>query len=115
MIYFLETELNKKKSLKHALINLYGIGKFQNNFFCKKLGISENFKVYDLSNEQTNELLIIIKNSKLVITTELKKVNVLLLKKLISIKAFKGLRKLKGFPVRGQRTHTNAKTSKYVK
>ena len=42
----------------------------------------------------------------------LKKLQVLFLKKLINIKAYKGLRKILGLPIRGQRTHTNAKTSR---
>ena len=43
---------------------------------------------------------------------DLKKQHSLLLRNLVEIKSYKGLRRLKGLPVRGQRTHTNCKTSK---
>ena len=46
------------------------------------------------------------------ITDKLKKLQVFALKNLVSIKCYKGIRKIQGLPVRGQRTHTNAKTSK---
>ena len=46
------------------------------------------------------------------ITDKLKKLQVFALKNLVSIKCYKGIRKIQGLPVRGQRTHTNAKKSK---
>ena len=52
---------------------------------------------------------------ELKITSELKKSQVFALKKLVDIKSYRGLRKIRGLPVRGQRTHTNAKTAKQYK
>jgi small subunit ribosomal protein S13 len=49
------------------------------------------------------------------IASDLKKSKLLNSKKLISIKSYKGLRRNQGLPVRGQRTHTNAKTAKKIK
>ena len=46
------------------------------------------------------------------INNELKKSRSLTLKTLVSIKSYKGLRRVRGLPVRGQRTHTNAKSAK---
>ena len=56
-----------------------------------------------------------IEKSKLILTNELKKFQSLSLRTLIDIKSYKGLRRLKGLPVRGQRTHTNGKTPKKMK
>ena len=52
-----------------------------------------------------------IENANLVINSNLRKSKTILLKKLIQIKTYKGIRRLRGLPVRGQRTHTNAKTA----
>ena len=112
MIYLLETELPKNKPILFALTKVYGIGKKQSSIICKKLGFSTNCKVIELSHEQTNELIKLIENSNLVLSNDLKKLQVLFLKKLINIKAYKGLRKILGLPIRGQRTHTNAKTAR---
>ena len=46
---------------------------------------------------------------------EFHKFRLLINKKLVNIKSYKGFRKLKGLPLRGQRTHTNAKSSRKVK
>ena len=50
-------------------------------------------------------------NSNLLINSNLKKEKIILAKKLVQIKAYRGIRRLRGLPIRGQRTHTNAKTA----
>ena len=79
---------------------------------CKKLGFSKNLKVKNLSREQIIKLIKTIELSDLVISSDLKKLEDLNTKKLISIKSYKGFRRKQGLPVRGQRTHTNARTSR---
>ena len=112
MVYLLENDLKKDKPLYIALQNIYGIGKKQAIYFCKKLGLSTNLKVHELSTLQKNKLERFIENSDLKINSDLKKFNVSINKKHLIIKSYKGLRKYRGLPVRGQRTHTNAKTAK---
>ena len=68
-----------------------------------------------MSFDQINKLIKSIERSDLVITSELKKLQSLFLKNLVNIKSYRGLRKIQGLPVRGQRTHTNAKTAKKTK
>jgi small subunit ribosomal protein S13 len=46
---------------------------------------------------------------------DLKKSKLLVIKKLTSIKSYRGLRRTQGLPVRGQRTHTNSKTSRKIR
>lgn len=112
MVYIFETEILNSKPVKFSLQNIYGLGKYQTNFICKKLGFTKNCKILDLSNEQITKMIKLIENTDLKITSELKKFQIFNLKKLIEIKSYKGLRRIQGLPVRGQRTHTNAKTVK---
>ena len=115
MVYLLETKLNDNKSIFSALISIYGIGKSNAFSICKKLGFSENLKVKNLSEDHIKKLLKLVENSNLLITSDLKKTKSLILKNLIFIKSYRGLRKIKGLPVRGQRTHTNGKTARRIK
>ena len=112
MIYLAETELSKNKPVIFALADIYGIGHSTSKLICKKLGFSINLKVKDLSEEQTEKLLEITKSLKLILAGDLRKLKLLNSKKLVDIKSYRGLRRVKGFPVRGQRTHTNAKTAR---
>ena len=112
MIYIFETEILNSKPVKFSLQSIYGLGKYQTNFICKKLGFSKNCKVNNLSNEQIVKMIKVIENANLKLTSELKKLQIFNLKMLVEIKSYKGLRRIQGLPVRGQRTHTNAKTVK---
>ena len=115
MTYILETKLQDNKYLYFALQTIYGINQTQSFLLLKKLGFSKNIKVKDLSENQIKKLLFLVEKSNLVITSELKKKKNLNLKTLISIKSYRGLRKIKGLPVRGQRTHTNGRTVRRVR
>lgn len=112
MIYLFESEIPENKSIFFSLKYIYGLG--QNNSFlvCKKLGFSKNLKIKNLSKEQTNKLVKVIESLNLPLASELKKSNLLTAKRLISIKSYRGLKRSQGLPVRGQRTHTNARTAK---
>ena len=112
MLYLLETKLFEKKSIFFALTQIYGIGKSTAFLICKKLGFSVNLKVKDLTQEQIVEILQVVELLNLTLNNELKKFKSLTLKKLITIKSYRGLRRVRGLPVRGQRTHTNAKSAK---
>jgi small subunit ribosomal protein S13 len=112
MIYLLETKLHENKSVLFALTNIYGIGKSTASLICKKLGFSINLKIKDLTQEQTVEILHVVELLNLTLNNELKKFKSLSLKNLISIKSYRGLRRVRGLPVRGQRTHTNAKSAR---
>ena len=111
-MYLLETELTENKSIFLALKNVYGIGKSKSFFVCKKLGFCFNLKVKELTEDQITKLLKLIESSNLTITSDLKKLKQLVTKKLVTIKSYRGLRQINGFPARGQRTHSNGKTAK---
>lgn len=112
MIYLFESELSEKKSVFFSLTDIYGIGRSNASFVCKKLGFSKNLKFKNLSKEQINKLIKIIESLNKELASDLKKSEILRIKTLVSIKSQRGLRRIKGLPLRGQRTHTNAKTSK---
>jgi small subunit ribosomal protein S13 len=112
MIYIFETEILNFKTIQFSLQKIYGLGNYQTNKICKQLGFTKNLKTNKLTNDQIFKLIKTIESSNLKITDKLKKLQVFALKNLVSIKCYKGIRKIQGLPVRGQRTHTNAKTSK---
>jgi len=112
MLYIFESELPESKSVNCSLRYIYGIGKFQSKLICKKAGLSLNYKTKNLKPKQKTLLIKIIKNLSLPISSDLKKIIALNNLRLTSIKSYKGLRKKNGLPIRGQRTHTNAKTAR---
>lgn len=112
MVYLFESELPENKSVFLSLMHIYGLGKFHSSLICKRLGFSKNLEVKNLSKEQVNKLIKTIEHLNINLASDLKKSKILSTKRLISIKSYKGLRKARGLPIRGQRTHTNAKTSK---
>ena len=112
MLYIFDSELPQNKSILFAMVSIFGIGKFHAYSLCNKLGFSKNLKVKNLSKEQITKLIKLIELSNKTIGNDLKKLRLLKAKKLLSIKSYKGLRRRHGLPVRGQRTHTNARTSR---
>ena len=114
MIYILETELPENKSIYFSLTKIFGIGKFQSVLICKKIGLAYNSKLSKLTSNQIIKLVKLIENSSLLINSNLRKYKITLINKLIQIKTYKGIRRLHGLPIRGQRTHTNAKTASKI-
>ena len=115
MVYIFETELPKEKSVLFALQKIYGIGYFSSKKICRNLGFLINMKIKNLNDLQLFKLVQNIENLKFIITNDLKKQILINNLKYVSIKSYRGLRKLQGLPIRGQRTHTNAKTARRVK
>ena len=115
MVYILETELLENKSVYFSLTKVFGIGQSQSFLICKKLGLAYNCKLSKLTPDQIIKLIKFVENLNLLINSNLKKSKIMIAKKLVQIKTYKGIRKLRGLPVRGQRTHTNAKTSSKIR
>lgn len=111
-MYILETKLTKTKSIFFTLSKIYGIGNFRSFLICKKLGFSKNLKLKQLSEDQILKSIKLIESLKFSIASDLKQFRISVIKKLVFLKSYKGIRRIKGLPVRGQRTHTNAKSVK---
>jgi small subunit ribosomal protein S13 len=112
MVYILETEILENKPIIFSLGSIYGIGSAQSRMLCRKLGFSENLTLSNLTKEQLSMLVKVIQESGLILTTDLKKLQLKLLQQKVEIKSYKGLRRIRGLPVRGQRTRTNARNAK---
>lgn len=113
MIQVFNAELIKSKPVVFALLYVFGIGRTRSEIMCKKLGFLPNLKVKDLTKKQLSSLLLLItdfsKNFNL--ADDIKTIDTKFKKILISIGSSRGIRLKKGLPVRGQRTHSNAKTA----
>ena len=113
MVYLLETEISNTKQIRKSLRGIYGLGKKNTKLICNKLGLAKNVNISELSRFQVNKITEHIETFKIPVTSNLKKTQSLATKNLINIKTVRGLRRLRGLPVRGQRTHTNAKNARF--
>lgn len=111
MVHIFGITMNANKRLPYALQAVYGLGNKRVSDICSYMGISEKLRISDLSDAQISKMCRFIEQSYL-IETELRKNQSYNLKRLLDIKSYRGLRHVHGLPVRGQRTHTNAKTQK---
>ena len=94
-----------------ALTYIYGIGKKFSNDICTKLSISKNTRVISLTeNENLKIREFIDKNYK--VEGDLRREVSLNIKRLVDLATYRGSRHKKKLPVRGQRTHSNARTRK---
>lgn len=114
MLYIFNKTISDSKSILYSLTILYGINKYQSKKICKNIGINPQITLNKLKNNHVNRLINYI-NKNLKVEQLLKKLKNERLNELIEIKSNRGIRQSQGLPVRGQRTHTNAKTSKKLK
>nr|YP_010508001.1 ribosomal protein S13 [Phytophthora ilicis]UXG56338.1 ribosomal protein S13 [Phytophthora ilicis] len=114
MLYIFNKTISDSKSILYSLTILYGINEFQSKKICKNIGINPQITLNKLKNNHVNRLTGYI-NKNLKVEQLLKKAKTERLNELVDIKSNRGIRQSQGLPVRGQRTHTNAKTSKKIK
>jgi small subunit ribosomal protein S13 len=113
MLRILNKKIQNTKKITYALIKIYGINIFTSNKICKYVGINPKILTIRIKNYHINRLKFFIRKN-LVIERFLKKKEINKKKILLKIKNIKGLRQHFGLPIRGQRTHSNAKTSKKI-
>jgi small subunit ribosomal protein S13 len=99
------------KRVQVSLTYIYGIGKARATEICKEAGVDINSKVHTLSEDEAGRLRQVIQDEGRV-EGDLRKEIQLSIKRLMDIGCYRGLRHRRGLPVRGQRTHTNARTRK---
>ncbi len=99
------------KLIEIALTYIYGIGKTRAREICEKAGIPENKKVEELSDLEVKKIREII-DADYKVEGDLKREVSMNIKRLMDLGCYRGLRHRRGLPVRGQRTHTNARTRK---
>ncbi len=104
-------DLPKTKRIDIALTYIYGIGHTTSKKVLEEAGVDPSVKVKDLTEEQVAKIREVIdKNYK--VEGDLRKEVAMNIKRLMDLGTYRGLRHRKGLPVRGQRTHTNARTRK---
>ncbi len=94
-----------------GLTYIYGIGRKKAEEICTKVGIPSNKRVNELTDEETLKIRELI-DSSYHVEGDLRREVSLNIKRLMDLGCYRGLRHRKGLPVRGQRTHTNARTRK---
>jgi len=100
---------NKKVGI--ALTYIYGIGDIISSEICKKSSINADKKVHELTDDEIIKIREII-DSNYMVEGDLRREISSNIKNLIDIKCYRGTRHIRRLPVRGQRTHTNARTRK---
>ena len=94
-----------------ALQYIHGIGPTNAVEICKRVGIDEKRRVTSLSDAEVIQIREII-DREFVVEGDLRREVAMNIKRLMDLGCYRGLRHRKGLPVRGQRTHTNARTRK---
>lgn len=113
MVVIFGVKLVKNKKLIYALTDLYGIGLLSSKIICANLGLSPVLKVKDLTERQQFSLSKKIKE-EVRIEENLKDLVKGDIQRMISNGSVRGFRHRNKLPVRGQRTHSNAKTVRRV-
>jgi|YelNatPaOPRAMG01_1025707.scaffolds.fasta_scaffold39652_3 small subunit ribosomal protein S13 len=111
MTFFLQTSIQEKKPLWSALQKLYGLGKFQTRVICRELGFSETIRFSELHAFELEKLATFI-TQNFEISSDVKRVQLQNIQRCLQIGVYRGFRHHDGLPVRGQRTHGNARTAR---
>jgi small subunit ribosomal protein S13 len=104
-------DLPRQKFIHIALTYIYGIGHPRAGQILDAAKVEATKKVQDLSEEEVNRIRTVIEEQGMV-EGDLRKEVSLNIKRLIEIGSYRGFRHRRNLPVRGQRTHTNARTRK---
>ena len=109
----LKYKIFTEKTLEQTLQKVYGIGKTNAYKLCRKLGFLPQMKANLLRQDQKQALLNLLETRPIenVLKRQIKENREFL----INLKSTRGIRNKLGYPVRGQRTHTNAQTKKKLK
>lgn len=104
-------DIPREKRLEIALTYIYGIGRTKSQEICEATGIDRNTRVRDLTDEEVSKIRTFI-DGNLKVEGDLRREVDMDIKRKMEIGCYQGLRHRRGLPVRGQRTHTNARTRK---
>jgi small subunit ribosomal protein S13 len=104
-------DIPREKRLEISLTYIFGIGKPTAQRMCADLGIDPNTRVRDLTDDEVNKLRSWV-DQNITVEGDLRREVQTDIKRKIEIGCLQGVRHRKGLPVRGQRTHTNARTRK---
>ena len=104
-------DIDKDKQVWVALQHIRGIGATLSGKILTEVGVDANVKVKDLTEDEVNHIREFI-DKECIVEGDLKRETNLNIKRLTEIGCYRGIRHRRGLPVRGQRTHTNARTKR---
>jgi len=104
-------DIPREKRLEISLTYVFGVGRTTAQLICAVTDIDPNTRVRDLTDEEVNRIRTWI-DANLKVEGDLKREVQQDIKRKMEIGCYQGLRHRRGLPVRGQRTHTNARTRK---
>jgi len=104
-------DLPPNKRVEIGLTYIFGIGRATSNKILGATGVGVNTRVKDLSEDEVTRIRKMIQD-EVRVEGDLRKETAQDIKRLMDIGCYRGLRHRRGLPVRGQRTHTNARTRK---
>ena len=100
-----------QKRVVIALTYIHGIGRTTASRICSFVGVPAERRVHELTEDELSRLRESI-DADLIVEGDLRRQTAMSIKRLMDLGCYRGLRHRKGLPVRGQRTHTNARTRK---
>lgn len=104
-------DIPRDKRVEVSLTYIYGVGRSLSRQICAQCGIDLDKRVKDLTDDEINKIRSYI-DSNLKVEGDLRREVANAIRRKIEIGCYQGLRHRRGLPVRGQRTHTNARTRK---
>ena len=104
-------DIPREKRLEISLTYVFGIGKPTAQKICAETGLDPNQRVRNLTDDEVAKIRNWVEE-KLTVEGDLRREVAQDIKRKIEIGCYQGIRHRKGLPVRGQRTHTNARTRK---
>ena len=112
MARLLGVDIPNRKKIEFSLIYIYGVGPTRAKKILDVTGIDPNRRTQDLNEQELSSISNYIIDQKIMVEGDLRRAITNNLKRLQSIRCYRGLRHQRGLPVRGQRTITNARTRK---
>lgn len=106
-------DLPKDKRVEIGLTYIYGIGRSQAKRICAEANVNPDIRVKDLTDDEQARIRTFI-DKNLVVEGDLRRNVALDIKRLTEIGCYRGVRHRKGITLRGQRTHSNARTARGI-
>jgi small subunit ribosomal protein S13 len=100
-----------QKRVEIALTYIYGIGRTTATRICHQIGIPQERRVHELTDDEVSQIRDVI-DRDFQVEGDLRREVSMNIKRLMDLGCYRGLRHRRGLPVRGQRTSTNARTRK---
>ncbi|CAB4763878.1 MAG: 30S ribosomal protein S13 [Actinobacteria bacterium] len=104
-------DVPREKRVEIALTYIFGIGRTTAQQICDRTDVNRNTRVRDLTDDEVGRMRVYI-DQNLQVEGDLRREVTQDIKRKMEIGCYQGIRHRRGLPVRGQRTHTNARTRK---